>query len=646
MLGDVTASNAAPPREGHPPQCDHSLAQTVRRHALSVFGCASAATGKRTPRVGHYALSMYGSSARVLSAALAVVGAVLLAGCVPQNTPSPTPTATPAAATEPCSGDSGVGSVVPGGLGPGDVVSAVDLTDANASSPGFPENARVWRILYVTTGVDESDLQLVCGMVAAPAAGPTSNNGTGQLLNWAHGTVGVDQDCLPSSDPATLFWGAMPGGINAISWGKGLGKHEGAPAGGLLQYAMDEGMVVAAADYHPSDSYIVGKMEGSAVLDAGRAAGQLMNQVFSTTAPGKYDSVIWGHSQGGHAAIWAGQLAETYLANTQPSHATPSITLVGVAAMAPASNFITQQGQSGVALGDGLADWEMHKNVGVALAIESLQMQIGPALFSYIFGSWDALASGPAPAAGAAFPAYPTNVAVPLLSDVVTDNPGAQTVATVSSLCLANAQSKQVRADVEKYEDAATSQMLVGPVWNLPANYTTGEYFKGGLDASCASSQGTSLASWCEWMRFNLPGPSGSSPYPKVPTVAGVTVPLFITQGTNDNVMHCQVAPGASPHEVPAAADCMSRALYESFVPNYCPKSGMQGHLELQAVRKVEISGIASAASHLSLPGEISARGISEDPADLVFTGSPLQKFISSAFTHTTTPGCSASVIN
>ncbi|MGV8882772.1 MAG: lipase family protein [Rhodoglobus sp.] len=589
---------------------------------------------------------MSGSSARALSAALVLVGAVLLAGCVPQNIPSPTPTATPAAATEPCSGESGVGTAVPAGLGPGDIVSAVDLSDANASSPGFPENARVWRILYVTTGVDETDLQLVCGMVAAPAAGPTSNDGTGQLLNWAHGTVGVEQDCLPSSDPATLFWGAMPGGINAISWGKGLGKHEGAPAGGLLQYAMDEGMVVAAADYHPSDSYIVGKMEGAAVLDAGRAASQLMNQVFSTTAPSNYDSVIWGHSQGGHAALWAGQLAETYLAKTQPSHSTPPITLVGVAAMAPASNFITQPGQSGVAFGDGLADWEMHKNVGVALAIDSLQMQIGPALFSYIFGSWDALASGPAPAADAAFPAYPTNVAVPSLSEVVTDDPGAKTVATVSSLCLANAQAKQVRADVEKYEDAATSQMLVAPVWNLPAKYTTGEYFKGGLDQSCASSQGTSLASWCEWMRFNLPGPLGSSAYPKVSTVAGVTVPLFITQGTNDDVMHCQVAPGASADEVPAAADCMSRALYESFLPAYCPESGTPGHLELQAVREEGVDGIVSAASHLSLPGEISARDISGNAADLVFTGSPLQKFISAAFAHTTASGCSVSVIN
>ena len=55
---------------------------------------------------------------------------------------------------------------MPAGLGPGDLVAAVDLTAANITSPGFPTGARVWRILYVSTGVDENDRQLVCGTVA------------------------------------------------------------------------------------------------------------------------------------------------------------------------------------------------------------------------------------------------------------------------------------------------------------------------------------------------------------------------------------------------------------------------------------------------------------------------------------------------
>jgi pimeloyl-ACP methyl ester carboxylesterase len=40
-------------------------------------------------------------------------------------------------------------------------------------------------------------------------------------------------------------------------------------------------------------------------------------------------TVIWGHSQGGHAALWAGQLAPTYA---------PELQLRGIAAVSPASD--------------------------------------------------------------------------------------------------------------------------------------------------------------------------------------------------------------------------------------------------------------------------------------------------------------------
>jgi len=40
-------------------------------------------------------------------------------------------------------------------------------------------------------------------------------------------------------------------------------------------------------------------------------------------------TVIWGHSQGGHAALWAGTLAPAYA---------PDVNVVGVAALAPASD--------------------------------------------------------------------------------------------------------------------------------------------------------------------------------------------------------------------------------------------------------------------------------------------------------------------
>ena len=40
-------------------------------------------------------------------------------------------------------------------------------------------------------------------------------------------------------------------------------------------------------------------------------------------------TVVWGHSQGGHAALWTGQLAPT---------SAPELDIAGVAALAPASN--------------------------------------------------------------------------------------------------------------------------------------------------------------------------------------------------------------------------------------------------------------------------------------------------------------------
>jgi Secretory lipase len=71
-------------------------------------------------------------------------------------------------------------------------------------------------------------------------------------------------------------------------------------------------MLVTASDYQPDDTYVVGKMEASDALDTARAGTQLITRTFAGSAPSAYDLFIWGHSQGGHAALWAGQLAESY----------------------------------------------------------------------------------------------------------------------------------------------------------------------------------------------------------------------------------------------------------------------------------------------------------------------------------------------
>jgi acetyl esterase/lipase len=122
------------------------------------------------------------------------------------------------------------------------------------------------------------------------------------VIAWAHPTTGVSDKCAPSLRPT--FFKRLPG----------------------LQQMLDLGFVVAATDYpglgtpgpHP---YLVGDSEGRAVLDSVRAAGHI------TPTTGRFG--LWGHSQGGQAVLFAGQLARRYASELK---------LQGIAAAAPATN--------------------------------------------------------------------------------------------------------------------------------------------------------------------------------------------------------------------------------------------------------------------------------------------------------------------
>lgn len=73
---------------------------------------------------------------------------------------------------------------------------------------------------------------------------------------------------------------------------------------------------------HP---YLIGQGEARSVLDAVRAARQMPELDLAER------TVVWGHSQGGHAALWAGAIGPSYA---------PEVDLIGVAALAPASNLV------------------------------------------------------------------------------------------------------------------------------------------------------------------------------------------------------------------------------------------------------------------------------------------------------------------
>lgn len=166
----------------------------------------------------------------------------------------------------------------------------------------LPESVRGWRILYTTTR-DDGVPAVASAIVIVPAAASPAPR---PVIAWAHGTTGVDRTCAPSllADPL------------------------GAGAFFALDLVVAEGWALVATDYtglgtegtHP---YMVGQAEGRSVLDAVRAARALDGPSLDPR------TVVWGHSQGGGAALWAGQLAATYA---------PDAGVLGVAALAPASN--------------------------------------------------------------------------------------------------------------------------------------------------------------------------------------------------------------------------------------------------------------------------------------------------------------------
>lgn len=165
-----------------------------------------------------------------------------------------------------------------------------------------PAGAVGWRILHTTTDAHGSPATS-SAIVLAPR---TAGRGELPVVGWAHGTTGFATPCAPSLLQHPFVAGAMPG----------------------LDDVVEEGWAVVATDYtglgtpgpHP---YLIGAGEGHSVLDSLRAARQLEGLHLAS------ETVVWGHSQGGHAALWAGQLASTYA---------PELEVVGIAAVSPAAD--------------------------------------------------------------------------------------------------------------------------------------------------------------------------------------------------------------------------------------------------------------------------------------------------------------------
>jgi len=164
----------------------------------------------------------------------------------------------------------------------------------------LPAGVRGWRILYATS-VDDNTQATAVAIVFAPADSSATPR---PVIAWVHATTGLLQKCMPS---------VLSAPSKGIPWRNRM---------------LMAGWVVVATDYsfaekggpHP---YLIGEGEARAALDSVRAARQMSELTLD------HRIVVWGYSQGGHAALWTGIVGPRYA---------PELEIRGVAAIAPAAN--------------------------------------------------------------------------------------------------------------------------------------------------------------------------------------------------------------------------------------------------------------------------------------------------------------------
>lgn len=180
---------------------------------------------------------------------------------------------------------------------PGEIIRTLPITTA-------PKGSRAWRVLYHSTDQAGADIA-VSGTVVVPDGDPPS--GGWPVIAWGHPTTGAVAKCGPSNGFAPLD---LIEGMDDL---------------------LIDGFAVTATDYPGlgapgASSYLIGAAEGHSVLDNVRAARAIDEVELSA------DVYFWGHSQGGHAALFAAQEAADYA---------PELNPVTAAVAAPAADLAT-----------------------------------------------------------------------------------------------------------------------------------------------------------------------------------------------------------------------------------------------------------------------------------------------------------------
>lgn len=504
-------------------------------------------------------------------------------------------------------------------LAPGTLVDAEDITAPG--DPTFPAGARAWRLRYVSTGRDNLHRTLVAGIVVAPVDLDRLAvvGDRGRIVSWTHGTLGMVQRCQPSVQPEVEIWGQTPFGINQVAWGSEErgDRREGRPEDGILAGMIEHGWIVTATDY-ASESfgngalqpYVLGKIEAANAIDMMRAAHHLLSEAFDGWPVSAYDVVTWGHSQGGHAAMWTGQLLEEYDAATREGDG-PTFFLSGVALEAPGSNFLVDPSLQGEdALGTGMLDWLAHTTIQLTGQPEPIPL--APFIMSYLAGSWTSHASGGTPDPDQ-MPAFPVEGDLDLRALVSAS--GLDTVSRMTQACWADGDLVADLARPFSRTPFLVPELNDGPIIDGVQH--------GNFDRYLNSADVTpELATWRDWLRYNIPGPRGVHPYSKVPMRDGAPVPVLITNGSNDGVVHCV----AADHErLPTAKEGVAVDLFAALREVYEQDGDLAAYLAL-VVWKPQAE--VTVADHSDVTGLIAAAAL-DDPR---FHGSPLEQFIVGAF--------------
>jgi pimeloyl-ACP methyl ester carboxylesterase len=156
----------------------------------------------------------------------------------------------------------------------------------------------VYRVMYTSTDLEDNAIP-VTGSIVVPNGKPPK--GGFPVVTWGHGTAGMADQCAPSLDPIANF--TETNNLLAQGWVITASDYQGLGTPGL----------------HP---YIAGENAGRNVIDIVRAARKFL------PARASREYVIWGHSQGGHTALFGWKIAADYA---------PELHLHGVVAGAPPS---------------------------------------------------------------------------------------------------------------------------------------------------------------------------------------------------------------------------------------------------------------------------------------------------------------------